>query len=95
MSRIFKVLAETDMSVSPCCSSGLQEYLKQKTVCIHSQPHWCFGKSEASVAMLMVTEIVYLETIVTLGKHSDRTYFRGRCRGVMKPVAQLQPTACK
>ena len=79
--RLFRVLSEAGLSVSPSKSklvvqaqgAATERYLADRTVHHHGQPHWCFGEGENMVAVPIVKEFVYLGTIVTLSRHSDRT----------------------
>ena len=79
--RLFSVLSEAGLSVSPSKSklvvqvqgAAAERYLADRTVHSHGQPHWCFGEGENKVAVPIVQEMVYLGTIVTLGRRSDRT----------------------
>ena len=73
--HLFKVLSAAGLSVSPSKSkfivqvqgAAAERYLARRTVHFHGQPHWCFGEGP------IVKEFVYLGTVVTLGRQSDRT----------------------
>ena len=79
--QLFKVLSAAGLSVSPSKSklvvqvqgAAAERYLARRTVHLHGQPHWCFGEGENMVAVPIVKEFVYLGTVVTLGRQSDRT----------------------
>ena len=79
--QLFKVLSAAGLSVSPSKSqlivqvqgAAAERYLAKRTVYLHGKPHWCFGEGDAMVSVPIVREFVYLGTIVTLGRPSDRT----------------------
>ena len=79
--QLFKVLSAAGLCVSPSKSklvvqvqgAAAERYLARRTVHLHGQPHWCFGEGENMVAVPIVKEFVYLGTVVTLGRQSDRT----------------------
>ena len=79
--KLFQVLSEAGMRVNPSKSKLIvtvkgaeaERYMNKRTVHIHGQPHWCFGEGKDRVEVPIVQEFVYLGTIVTLGKQSDRT----------------------
>ena len=78
---MFQVLASVGMSVSPSKSklivrvtgAAAEKHLAQRTVYVQGQPHWRFGDGADSVTVPMVKEFVYLGTVVSLDKPSDRT----------------------
>ena len=79
--QLFKVLSAAGLSVSPSKSKFIiqvqgaeaERYLAKRTVLLHGQPHFCFGEGDDMVAAPIVKEFVYLSTVVTLGRQSDRT----------------------
>ena len=79
--QLFKVLSAAGLSVSPSTSKFIvqvqgaeaERYLATRTVHFHGRPHWCFGEGDEMVAVPIVKEFVYLGTVVTLGRQSDRT----------------------
>ena len=79
--KLFQVLSDAGMRVSPTKSKLIvtvkgaeaERYMNKRTVHIHGQPHWRFGEGKDRVEVPIVQEFVYLGTIVTLGKQSDRT----------------------
>ena len=79
--QLFKVLYAAGLSVSPSKSKFIiqvqgaeaERYLAKRTVLLHGQPHFCFGEGDDMVAVPVVKEFVYLGTVVTLGRQSDRT----------------------
>ena len=78
---LFKVLSEAGLSVSPSKSklvvqvkgAAAEAYLAKRTIHLQGKPHWCFGEGDAMVAVPIVQDFIYLGTVVTLGRPSDRT----------------------
>ena len=85
---MFRVLTEAGMCVNPSKSKLIvkvkgaeaERYMKKRTVNIRGQPHWCFGEGSDRVEVPIVQEFVYLGTIVTLSRQSDRTSLTGLTR---------------
>ena len=79
--QLFQVLSAAGLQVSPSKSKFIiqvqgaeaERYLAQRTVLLHGKPHFRFGEGDEMVAVPVVKEFVYLGTVVTLGKQSDRT----------------------
>ena len=79
--QLFRVLSAAGLNVSPSKSKFIiqvqgaeaERYLAKRTVLLHGQPHFRFGEGDDMVAVPVVKEFVYLGTIVTLGRQSDRT----------------------
>ena len=79
--QLFRVLSEVGLSISPSKSkfivrvkgAAAERYLAKRTVSIQEKPHWRFGEGKDAVSVPIVKEFVYLGTIVTLGRQSDRT----------------------
>ena len=79
--KLFQVLSEAGMSVNPSKSKLIvkvkgaeaERYMAKRTARIRGQPHWCFGESSDRVEVPIVQEFVYLGTVVTLSRQSDRT----------------------
>ena len=79
--KLFQVLSEAGMSVNPSKSKLIvkvkgaeaERYMAKRTAHIRGQPHWCFGEGSDRVEVPIVQEFVYLGTVVTLSRQSDRT----------------------
>ena len=78
---MFRVLTDAGMCVNPSKSKLIitvkgaeaERHTKRRIVHIQGQPHWCFEEGDARIEVPVVAEFVYLGTIVTLGRQSDRT----------------------
>ena len=78
---MFRVLTDAGMCVNPSKSklvitvkgAEAERYMKRRITHVQGQPRWCFGEGDARVEIPIVAEFVYLGTIVTLGRQSDRT----------------------
>ena len=78
---LFKVLSEAGLSLSPSKSklvvqvkgAAAAAHLAKRTIHLQGKPHWCFGEGDAMVAVPIVKDFIYLGTVVTLGRPSDRT----------------------
>ena len=79
--QLFGVLTAAGLSVNPSKSqliiqvqgAAAERYLAKRTIHHHGKLHWCFGEGNDMVLVPIVQEFVYLGTIVTLGRPSDRT----------------------
>ena len=78
---MFRVLTDAGMCVNPSKSKLIitvkgaeaERHTKRRIVRIQGQPHWCFEEGDARIEVPVVAEFVYLGTIVTQGRQSDRT----------------------
>ena len=79
--KLFLILSEAGMRVNPSKSKLIvkvkgaeaERYLAKRTVFIHGQKHWRFGEGKDQVEVPIVSEFVYLGTVVALDRQSDRT----------------------
>ena len=79
--KLFLILSEAGMHVNPSKSKLIvkvkgaeaERYMAKRTVLIHGQKHWRFGEGKDQVEVPIVSEFVYLGTVVTLDRQSDRT----------------------
>ena len=78
--KLFQILSEAGMRVNPSKSKLIvkvkgaeaERYMAKRTVLIHGQEHWRFGEGNDQVEVPIVQDFVYLGTVVTLDRQSDR-----------------------